>query len=150
MTCQQILATSPPSRRWNQLKVEKKKIVICMDFFFFFPRVQFPSEMRQAPDCCARGGFPFIALLVELLPVVWWHLLGWGHLLRFWSCLLHRGAECLQPASSGKMRIHQACTLHPSEMGRAGGTEGTEQPRSYRAGQWKMAGVALLVAKAGL
>lgn len=35
VTCQQIFATSLPSRRWNQLKVGKK-IVICMDYFFFF------------------------------------------------------------------------------------------------------------------
>lgn len=106
--------------------------------------------MRQAPDCCARGGFPFIALLVELLPVVRWRLLGWGHLMHFWSCHLHRGAEHLQPTSSGKMQSQQACTLHPSEMGRADGAEGTEQTSSYGAGQWKIAGVALLIATAGL
>lgn len=40
VTCQQIVATSPPSRRWNQLKVEKKNCHMH-GFFFFFPECNF-------------------------------------------------------------------------------------------------------------
>lgn len=53
--------------------------------------------MRQAPDCCARGGFPFIALLVELLLLVHWSWaeVSWGTNLLLWSCCLHHRVKHL-------------------------------------------------------
>lgn len=91
--------------------------------------MQFPSEMRQAPDCCARGGFPFIAFLVELLPLFhWsWGLLGDKWLL--WRCHLHPG---LSISHLGKAEVNQ--TLPWDGEGRA------EQPHS---GQWRGAGGVL-------
>lgn len=67
--------------------------------------MQFPSEMRQAPDCCARGGFPFIAFLVELLPLVHWN---WGLLGDKWSFVELVSPPWLKHLTSGKAEVKQA------------------------------------------
>lgn len=60
--------------------------------------------MRQAPDCCARGGFPFIAFLVELLPLVHW---SWGLLGDKWAFVELSSPSWPKHLTSGRAGVKQ-------------------------------------------